>query len=223
MRRIPTGIFTLVLLLGMCAVGHVSAQPRLHAPSMYIGAQAGVSASATLFSPTVENLSLQSIVWGGNAGVVFRYAEHKVCGVQAELNYMQRGWGESSGYQRRLHYLEIPVLTHLYFGRGNCKGFFNIGPQIGVCVYDNCPTTTDNAEQHQPIAKRFDWGAAAGLGGLYHTARAGTYQLEARFNYSLGALYGTRAVDYFKMANPMCITLNIAWLWPLNAPIKHVF
>ena len=119
-----------IVVLAMCIALSAPAwtQPRLRAPEMYLGGQGGVTASTVLFSPTVSNMSnpfTNGVTLGGNAGVVFRYAGHKVCGLQVELNYMHRGWREhtdTATYQRNLHYLELPFLMHLYFGKQAVRG-----------------------------------------------------------------------------------------------------
>ena len=77
--------------------------------------------------------------------MVFRYAGHKYCAFQMELNYEHRGWAEN-GEARSLHYVELPIFMHLNFGSDKCKWFFNLGPQIGYCVYD----------ESQLIDRRFD-------------------------------------------------------------------
>lgn len=205
------------------------AQPRLHAPEIYLGVHGGVSASTVIFKPTVANMSnpfTNGVVLGGNGGMVFRYAGHKVCGLQLELNYMHRGWREyteSGSYERHLHYLEIPFLTHLYFGKKSLKGFVNLGPQIGYCIYDTDRGTIQGDEtdhQYTKITQPFDWGMALGIGMYYQSKKAGIYQIELRGNYSLGGIYGTRATDYYNNANPLDLSVNLAWLMPLNRPIK---
>lgn len=221
--------WTLACLLLIAGLGRMAAQPRLHAPEMYLGLHGGVSASTMLFSPSVSHMSspfTNGVVLGGNGGFVFRYAGHKVCGFQVELNYMHRGWREHSEeatYERHLHYLEIPFLTHLYFGKKSVRGFFNLGPQIGYCVADKSSGTilgeaTDH--QYQPVDKAFDWGVALGVGMYYRNAKAGVYQIEIRGNYSLGGVFGTRAVDYYSNANPLDVSVNLAWLFPLNRKLK---
>lgn len=209
----------MLMLCGMAA-----AQPRLRAPEMYIGVHGGVEASTLLFSPKVDNMSpfTHGVTLGGDGGVVFRYAGHKVCGLQVELNYMHRGWREEldgAVYQRHLHYLEVPFLMHLYFGQKSMvRGFLNLGPQIGVCVADQHGGTplTSTGKQYNPIDSRFDWGLAAGLGMYVRTNKAGVYQLEVRANYSLGSPFSTRRTDYFQQAAPLDVSLNLGWLWPLN-------
>ncbi len=210
-------------------VGSLNAQPRLHAPELYVGVHGGVSASTMIFNPSVSNMSdpfTNGMVLGGNGGLVFRYAGHKVCGFQLELNYMHRGWREHNAegtYERHLHYLEVPFLTHLYFGKKAVRGFINLGPQIGYCVADrNSGNLLGESDDHQyaPITKPFDWGVALGLGMYVRTKNAGVYQLELRGNYSLGSAFGTRATDYFNNANPLDVSVNLAWLMPLNKKLK---
>lgn len=222
-HRTHSSIRVRIIAIAMVCAMTVAAQPKLRAPEMYVGIQAGATASMVYFSPSSTTTPLlQQLSYAPYAGLVFRYAGHKVCGLQAELNYMQRGWSEpEQNYTRRLHYLEVPMLTHLCFGRKQVRGFFNIGPQIGYCVYDNTPSAPkEDCPQYKPTDHRFDWGVAAGLGLLAHANRAGTYQLEARFNYSLGSIYPTRFAD-FTMANPMDVSLTLAWLWPLNPPTQR--
>ena len=148
----------------------VKAQPRLRTPEFYLGFHGGVSASTVLFNPTVKNMSpiTNACVLGGNGGLVFRYAGHKYCHFQVELNYVHRGWAEKSSsayYARSLHYIELPILMNLNFGSKKCRWFFNLGPQIGYCVKDESKGDYVNASgsmEYQPIDHKFDWGLAAG-------------------------------------------------------------
>ncbi len=215
-------IHRIVLLGGALLLAGVgSAQPRLRQPEIYFGVQAGAIASTVHFSPKVENMTplTKTALLGANGGFVFRYSGQKCCAVQVELNYMQRGWREKNEegyYTRALHYIEVPFLMHIYFGSPQWRGFFNLGPQIGYCVYDNKgqgPEQTVNTYQYNAIERPFDWGVAGGLGGYYRSRNAGTYQLEVRFNYSLGSLFADSAEDYFSASSSMNLSLNLAWLW----------
>lgn len=223
-----------IMVLAMCIAlsAPAWAQPMLRAPEMYLGVQGGVTASTVLFSPTVSNMSnpfTNGVTLGGNAGVVFRYAGHKVCGLQVELNYMHRGWREhtdTATYQRNLHYLELPFLMHLYFGKQAVRGFVNLGPQIGVCLADTAsgPRISGTAaHQYNSIESRFAWGLAGGLGMYVRTRNAGVYQLELRANYSLGSVFHTSPTDHFSLVNPLDVSLNLGWLWPLNKPKQVKF
>lgn len=206
------------------------AQPRLTERLYYIGVHGGAIASMAQFSPTVSYMTpiTNAVVLGGNGGLVFRYSGHKCCGLQVEVNYMQRGWREYSAtdgvdYRRKLQYIEVPFLTHVYFGRKDAKGFLNLGPQIGYCIKDeNSGTRNPNLiKQYAEIENRFDWGVAGGIGFYYNTHKAGVYQIEARFNYSLGGIYPSGTTDYFSSANLMDLSLNLAWLWEIKQKRKY--
>lgn len=198
-----------------------AAQPRLRTPEIYVGAHGGVMASTMLFKPSVAGMDILQSPLSANGGLVFRYAGHKVCAIQVEANYMQRGWKETTegvAYRRQLDYIEIPLLMHLYFGKGGFRGFFNLGPQVGYCIRDVAQGTTNPKHKYQyaKIDNAFDWGAAAGLGVCYRTKKIGLFQLEARFNYSLGGAFKVTKMDHFQVANHMNLSLNLGYLWELR-------
>ncbi len=215
-----------ILILLLCATSLMSmAQPRLRQPEIYVGAHAGVMGSTVLFSPNVAKIDIMQTPLMPNGGLVFRYAGHKVCAIQAEINYMPRGWHEtitttanSIEYYRSLDYIEVPLLMHLYFGKSRFRAFVNLGPQIGFCFRDvatDLPSSI-TSPQYLPIDKPFDWGLAGGLGCYYRTRHIGIFQLEARFNFSMGAIYNNRQVDFFTRANSMNLSLNAAYLWEIK-------
>ncbi|MBO4986433.1 MAG: PorT family protein [Paludibacteraceae bacterium] len=222
MMRLRHIFITILLLILSIAV---SAQPRLRTPEMYVGAHAGAIASTMLFKPNIANIDIMQSPLTINGGLVFRYAGHKVCAIQTELNYMQRGWRETitlgqttMDYTRQLDYIEIPLLMHLYFGKERFRGFFNLGPQIGYCIRDVATPLPEGvtAPHYLPIDKPFDWGLAGGLGCYYRTRHIGLFQLEARFNFSMGTTYNNRKVDYFSQSNAMNLSLNFAYLWEIK-------
>ncbi len=169
----------------------------------------------------------QACVLGANGGLVFRYAKHKCCAVQVELNYQHRGWREHSSdgtYSRELHYIELPLLMNINFGSDRWRGFFNLGPQIGYCLKDNggkgLQISSETDHYATQIDHLFDWGAAAGLGFYYRSRNAGLYQMEVRYNFSLGGIYGTQLIDHFNMASPMDLSVNLAWMLEIKKKNK---
>ncbi len=236
---------TLLVVVVVCLVcGSLYAQPRLDKPEYYLGFHAGAIASMVMFTPDVPQQVLDPFL-GANGGLVFRYSGHKVCGLQIELNYMQRGWKEEqTGYVRQIDYIELPLLTHIAFGK-KFRGFINLGPQVGYAFRETATLPTpasaparmaeqsrsltalsaygvsrsltalsaDGGAQYSAIEKPFDWGLAGGLGMLYRSNKAGTYQIEARFNYSFGDIFSNHKTDYFSRSSHMNLSLNFAWLW----------
>ena len=118
-------IFIVIALMISCVM---LAQPRLRRPEIYIGGHAGMMASSMLFNPSVTGIDIIQSPLSVNGGLVFRYAGHKVCAIQVEANYMQRGWrekGDGFDYRRQLEYIEVPLLMHLYLGGQHFRGFLN--------------------------------------------------------------------------------------------------
>ena len=200
----------------LMVVIQAQAQPRLRRPEFWLGFHGGVTASTVLFNPARANMSpiTQACTLGGNGGLVFRYAGHKYCHFQMELNYEHRGWQEGTDetgrQQHHLHYIEIPILMHINAGSDLCKWIFNLGPQIGYCV----------AEQNSDITQPFDWGLAVGTGFCIQTKKAGSYELEIRYDFSLGGVYGTKVTDTYMMASPMDLSINLGWLIPIKKAKK---
>lgn len=207
----------------MClACSAVSAQKRLRQPEIYLGAHAGAMASTVYFSPSVAGMNVLQSPLSVNGGLVFRYAGHRVCAIQVEANYMQRGWrekGENVDYRRQLDYIEVPLLMHLYFGKQHFRAFVNVGPQLGYCIRDVQLGTSNPHYKYQyaEVEKPFDWGAAAGAGVYYRTNKIGLFQLEARFNYSLGGVFKVSKMNHFEAANHMNLSLNLAYLWEFKS------
>ena len=208
----------------------LGAQTRLAKPEMYIGIHGGISASMVQFSPTVNGTSniIQAALPGGIGGAVFRYYGHKYCGLQAELNYMQRGWNErfeatdttaAGTYTRRLQYIELPFLMHIYFGSSSFRGYVNLGPQIGYCLNDQWSGTKQTVEtaQYEKLDHPFDWGVAAGAGMYYRMKKAGALQMELRFSYSLGNYFNSSKADYFSNSHAMDLSLNVGYLWEIKS------
>ncbi|MBQ6983798.1 MAG: PorT family protein [Paludibacteraceae bacterium] len=202
-----------IAVLALCVLCwmQAEAQPRLHTPEYWLGVHGGVSASTVLFNPAVSGMSpiTKACVLGGNGGLVFRYAGHKFCAFQMELDYLHRGWTEN-GEAHSLHYVELPILMHLNFGSDVCRWIFNLGPQIGYCVKDES-TTIDHP---------FDWGMAAGTGFNVRTKKAGVFELEVRFDFSFGGVFGTSITDRFNMASPMDLSVNLGWMMPVRRKTK---
>ena len=211
----------IIVVIALMVSGVMLAQPRLRRPEIYVGGHAGVMASSMIFKPTIKGMDIMQSPLSVNGGLMFRYAAHKVCAIQVEANYMQRGWreqGEGYDYRRQLEYIEVPLLMHLYFGGQHFRGFLNLGPQIGYCLSDTEYGTKNPNQTHQYVAIQnpFDWGLAGGLGVYYRTNKIGLFQLEARFNYSFGSVFSNRKTDHFEFANPIGLSINLAYLWEIK-------
>ena len=213
-----------LLLLLLLAAGTAVAQPRLKEHEMFVGAFGGATASTVFFTPKVSGMSdFTQVPIGFNAGLVFRYAAHKVCSMQIEAGYVQRGWREYStkdgyDYTRTLHYVQIPFLAHIHFGGEHVQGFVNLGPEIAYCLFSQESGTkqTTSFYQYRPIDHNFEWGAAGGI-GVYGIARyVGVFQLELRVHYGFSSLYNNSRAEHFAASNALTASVNFAYMWQIK-------
>ena len=187
------------------------AQVRLAKPEMYIGATTGATGSMVAFNPTVK----QTYLLGTNAGLVFRYIAEKNVGMQAELNFSQRGWNEKdSAFSRQMNYVELPFMTHIYIGKKN-RVFFNLGPKISYLLSEKIlknGTKGSTLVQHTTsIQNPFDYGLCGGFGFLVNI-KGNILQLDTKVYYALSDIYSNDKRDYFANSNNLNASLNLAWL-----------
>ena len=143
-------LLILLLLVPMMA----KAQVGEYRSDFAVGVNGGYVMSQVSFQPEVP----QGWLGGMTGGVSFRYTCEKyfksICAIVAEVNYAQMGWKETIEdkdnnpvyyygddnkenplyYERRINYIQIPVMARLGWGRERkgVQAFFQIGPQIGI-------------------------------------------------------------------------------------------
>lgn len=188
-----------------------NAQNNKFARETYIGINGGATGSMVYFKPAVN----QDYLLAYHGGLVFRYISERNLGVQAELNYVQKGWQETNNsYAKRLDYIEIPFMTHLYFGN-KTQVYVNIGPEIGYLINEQellniNPASTD--AQHKPVENKFDYGFAAGLGLLFKIKKQ-VFQIDSRANFSISDIFSNERRDYFDNSNNINVSVSLAWLY----------
>jgi len=207
---------------------------REYSPNFMLGASAGATLSQMSFSPHID----QTWTTGVTMGVRARYTEEKLFGIIAELNITQRGWkekyepGDDFSYRRTLTYLQLPLLTHIYFGSDKFRGFVNLGPEVGYMVsskisadfdYNNIgsvpgyPMGYRTSEQlDMDISNRFDYGIAGGIGMEYFINRRNSVMLEGRFYYGLGNIFPSSKRDFFSASRSMAIEITAGWMFRLR-------
>ncbi len=195
-------------------------------PEYCIGTNQGVALMPTVgFSPSVS----QNFEVMYNGGFTFRYIGQKYFGVITELNYAQRGWSSTSAttgetYRRRLDYLEIPFLAHIYFGKEKFRFFINLGPKIRFMVNDEATapfSVNPGKEQLKEIENIFDYSICGGLGIEVRTPKAGNFILEARYDYGLGNIFKNNKGEDFSTSNNQAITVSVAYLFNINSLRKE--
>lgn len=188
-----------------------------------VGGSFGVNFSSVTFVPKVKtNMSMKY-----NGGLTIRWETEKNLGLQAELNFSQQGWDEKFDdpkykYTRTINYIEIPFLTHIYFGSKRFKAFVNLGPKVGYAIGESTdqnlnganPTGKEDAQHNMSVEKKFDWGICGGPGIELRTG-IGYFLLEGRYYYALGDIFNSRKEDVFSKSSGQVISAKLTYLIPL--------
>lgn len=198
----------LLVLLPLAFAGQLLAQNGEFEKKLYIGVGGGVLSSTIDFVPRKAQL----FNMGMHGGVSAKFISEKHLGFILELNYMQKGWTEEFDedvdyeYQRTLNYVELPFMTHVYFG-DKFRFVFNAGPQIAFMIGDSYKINNSYANylneireltpddptvaQYDAKLRKFDYGLTGGMGMELNTA-IGMMQLEGRYYFGLGDIFENR-------------------------------
>lgn len=226
MKRLAAILITAFMALTATAQTHYEG-------TIAVGGKAGASFSRLNFNPTVQ----QTMLPGATAGVMFRYIEEKNFGLIAELNMTQRGWKEAFddidyNYSHRFTYLELPIMSHIFFGNQRVKGFFNLGPELNVMLGDGIKSNfnyqetgemdyflqnTRHVEQlTMKVNNRLDYGICAGAGMEVNLNAKHSLLLEGRFYYGLTDVFPNHKTDIFAGSNSMTITVTLGYFYRLK-------
>lgn len=194
----------------------------------------GIGAGPTFSSLSLVPMNTNSSVDTKNTmqfhgGLSVRYITEKHFGLIGEINYAQMGWegkfeepiirpegseGEfSPEHKHTLNYLEIPLLTHIYFGSDKTRFFVNLGPKIAFLLGDKevlnddlkdwigqDPFVTDAypsfAHYNKEPENKIDYGITAGLGIELRT-KVGYFTLEGRYYMGFGDIYKNQKGEAF--------------------------
>lgn len=147
--------------------------------------------------------------------------------------------GVAEQYERNITYLQLPLLAHLSWGKESkgVNAFVNMGPQLGYMISDKTtknydkPYTQENypdnftntigrvsqveAQETMPVENKLDFGITAGAGIELHINKVGRFDLEGRFYYGLGNIYGDSKRDYFGTSNHNTIYIKMSYFYDL--------
>lgn len=233
---------TYLLIIGFTISTLTNAQIGERRDALAIGVNAGMTWNSVSFDPTIKQKQLMAPTFG----ITFRATSEKyfatVCAFQIELNYARLGWKEDimssqnqplpDTYERRLDYIEMPLLARLGWGREEkgMMGYLLAGPQLGYCfgekeVYGASWTLNEAGDPDRSngmfaqyglsIDKKFDYGITAGLGGELNT-HAGHFMLDARYYYGLSDLFKNGKKDVFGRSNHGTILVKFTYLFDIK-------
>ena len=224
---------TLTALLTLLTTPEAAAQ-RTYTPGLSVGGRAGGTLSQMSFSPRVD----QGMTTGFTAGAVVRYAEEKCVGVMGEINIAQRGWKETYdpgmpwSYRRTLTYIDIPVMTHIFFGPKRFKCFINLGPEVAFLVGDKISANFDYHTAALPsspypkdrqtdeltldVSHRIDYGITAGIGVEWRVTPKHSVLIEGRYYYGLGNVFPGSKADTFNASRVTSIELTAGYMFKVK-------
>ena len=229
--RLRIGLI-LAVIMAMAASGRTHAQ-RQYEPNFALGAKGGATLGLMSFSPAPK----QAFTPGVTFGVVARYMEENHFGLIAEVNMTQRGWRENFEgapfkYSRTLTYIQIPLMTHIFFGNRHVKGFFNLGPEVGYMLGSHISADFDylnhasvpnfpghnrvTEQMSMEISNKFDYGIAAGVGIEFVAAGRHSIFIEGRYYYGLGNIFPAAKRDYFSASRTMAIEATVGYMFKVK-------
>lgn len=221
-------IYFLLILLS-CSALSVYGQNKFE-PEWNFGVGAGPTFTAVDFQNNV-GASVPTKTWQQfHGGVSVRYMTEKNLGLLGELNYTQYGWQEEFkdnpefSYSRRLDYVELPLLTHIYFGN-KVRFICNLGPKLGLMLGENeemneaysaylsSGNLSENMITHQYFRKTeiaVDYGILAGMGLEIRTG-IGNFTLEGRYYFGLGDMYNNKKSGFFGRSANRVISARLTY------------
>ena len=186
---------------------------------LIVGAKGGVTLSTGSFQNSAGSSEKQNgyyHLWGLTGGAVFRYSGEKYAGLQIETNFCQRGWAKHGEFSRTLNYVQIPLLTHVFFGKKWFRFFVNAGPEIAFLINEKNDSGSNEKFVTEKIKNRFDYGIAVGGGLEFHT-KAGIYQVEGRYEFGLGDVFASNPTDTFRSSKNRNVLITLGVLFNLKS------
>lgn len=190
--------------------------------SLWTGIRVGIEASQFSFVPSVT----QSLHIAPTAGAMLRLDVERGASVQLEANWSQVGWVEkyeipNLSYRRTLTNIEMPILAHLYLGK-KLRFFLNAGPSLGYYIGEHDSASGDGQlTERQKIRRslrvknKLAWGLVGGIGSSLRIADRHRIELEARFTYGFGDIWGSRRSDPYGQSSPIKVSASINYLFRL--------
>ena len=203
--------------------------------NLAVGVNLGMNMTKVDFSPRIKQKSHNGMAFGLTARYMCEKYFNMMCGIQAEINYTQRGWkediedGTENTYSRTMNYVEIPLLAHLAFGKDaldkGVKFFVNMGPQVAFFLNEKEKMSENWNPSGRPngviqqygkmVENKFDYGLLGGL-GLELSTKAGHFLLEGRYYYGLADFWGSLKKDDFGRSGHSYMGVKLTYLFDIT-------
>ena len=227
-KIILSALVCLLALPGMAQLGE-----ERH--NLAVGLNLGMNMTQVDFNPRIKQKSHNGMEFGVTARYMCEKYFNMMCGIQAEINYTQRGWkediddGTGNTYSRTMNYVEVPLLAHLAFGKDaldkGIKFFVNMGPQVAFFLNEKekmsenwDPSNRPNGVNQQygkMVENKFDYGILGGL-GMELSTKAGHFLLEGRYYYGLADFWGSLKKDDFGRSGHSYMGVKLTYLFDIT-------
>ena len=158
----------------------------------------------------------------GTVYAAYRGTDQSIAGWKEDFKPL-----EGYSFSRQFTYVQVPLLTHIYFGSDRVRFFINAGPEIGIMIAEKTSSNFDHKhaaaieelansyrklEQFtEPVERRFDYGISAGLGMEVNVHHKHAINLEGRFYYGLNDVFSNRKSDPFQGSSSMSIMVTLGY------------
>ena len=203
--------------------------------NLAVGVNVGMNMTKVDFSPRIKQKSHNGMAFGVTARYMCEKYFNMMCGIQAEINYTQRGWkediddGSENTYSRTMKYIEVPLLAHLAFGKDaldkGVKFFINMGPQVAYFLSEKEKMSEEWNPAYRPngvnqqygkwVENKFDYGILGGM-GLELSTKAGHFLLEGRYYYGLADFWGSSKKDEFGRSGHSYMGVKLTYLFDIT-------
>lgn len=222
-----------ILILATLGLENLKAQQDEFTREWNVGVNFGTNFTQASFGTSLSPSAFKTSMWQQfQGGVNIRYLTENHLGFIIEMNYSQQGWKQNFKdknepdpakqellnqleHSHQLNYLEVPFLTHIYFGN-KVRFYINLGPKIGYLLSEK-ETFNDKlteylasgtvsgkfstAQFYKKADRKIDYGILVGMGLEFRTG-IGNFALEGRYSYGLSDIYSNSKSDHFqKSAN----------------------
>ncbi|MDR0506699.1 MAG: PorT family protein [Dysgonamonadaceae bacterium] len=219
-------IIIILLLLQSCLV---FGQENTFQKEWNFGVNAGITMSKIRFFPSISQVQLLQEA----GGISVRYISEKNFGIQAELNYSMRGWkektdtlGNRNKYSRSLYYIELPIMTYVYFDLGKrTRLIFLAGPQIGYNlgekilekeIYHDEEIVAEEPKYYNRLVQRkLDYGILGGTGLELRTG-IGNIIVDGRYYFGLSDIFNNRRSDDHQSSSNQVLEIKLTYFFKVR-------
>jgi len=192
---------------------------------VYLGPKVGVTMSTLFLQENRNDVFNPKIVdqtkLGFTGGAVVQFYAKPHVGIQAEVNFIQKGWTELldtvNTFSTTLNYLELPIMTHMYVGKKKTRWFVKVGPSIGLLLgYKESDFDSELEDQityrmTDENRKNFMVGIQGG-GGINRLTPVGRFQVDFTYGLSFSNIFrGSSSEMVPDRSLPSFVAFTLTW------------